>query len=178
MTNEEVERAIDFLLKSQATSEARIEQTNEQLTQLAEQLGSFADTQTEMMRIMTRTLESQDYINESLRASIGDSAARTEESISRLAVKTEESATRLAARTEESIARLAGRTEESISRLAGRTEESIARLAGRTEESIAELVARQSKTEEALVRLADAQAQSDRRLDALIRIVGDERGGH
>jgi glycine cleavage system pyridoxal-binding protein P len=145
MTNEEVERAIDFLLKSQATSEARIEQTNEQLTQLAEQLGSFADTQTEMMRIMTRTLESQDYINESLRASIGDSAARTEESISRLAVKTEESATRLAARTEESIA---------------------------------ELVARQSKTEEALVRLADAQAQSDRRLDALIKIVGEERGGH
>jgi DNA polymerase III delta prime subunit len=145
MTNEEVERAIDFLLKSQATSEARIEQTNEQLTHLAEQLGSFADTQTEMMRIMTRTLESQDYINESLRASIGDSAARTEESISRLAVKTEESATRLAARTEESIA---------------------------------ELVARQSKTEEALVRLADAQAQSDRRLDALIKIVGEERGGH
>jgi prefoldin subunit 5 len=111
MTNEEVERAIDFLLRSQANSEARIEQTNEQLTQLAEQLGSFADTQTEIMRVMTRTLEAQDYINESLRASIG------------------------------------------------------------------ELAARQSKTEEALTRLADAQVQSARRLDTLVKIVEEERGG-
>ncbi len=49
MTNEELERAIDFLLKSQATLEARIEQvntnlsaqiarTNEQLTRTNEQL--------------------------------------------------------------------------------------------------------------------------------------------
>jgi chromosome segregation ATPase len=122
MTNEEVERAIDFLLKSQANSEARIEQTNEQLNQLADHLGSFADTQTDMMRVMTRTLEAQDYINESLRASIGE-------------------------------------------------------LAARTEVSITELAAKQSKTEEALARLADAQAGTDRRLGALIKIVEDERGG-
>ena len=38
MTNEEFERAIDFLLKSQAKSEARIEQTNEQLARTDEQL--------------------------------------------------------------------------------------------------------------------------------------------
>jgi prefoldin subunit 5 len=64
MSNEEIERAIDFLLKSQANCEARIEQTNEQLDrlvskvdQLTDRLGSFAGTQTEMMRVMTRTLE-------------------------------------------------------------------------------------------------------------------------
>jgi prefoldin subunit 5 len=125
MTNEEVERAIDFLLRSQANSEARIEQTNEQLNRLGErvarvtegldelrvQLGAFADTQTEMMGVMTRTLDAQVHINESLRAGIG------------------------------------------------------------------ELAARQSKTEEALMRLADAQAQSERRLDALTKIVEEERGG-
>jgi chromosome condensin MukBEF ATPase and DNA-binding subunit MukB len=105
MTNEEVERAIDFLLKSQANSEARIEQTNEQLNQLAEQLGSFADTQTEMMRVMIRFIESQTLTNDST-------------------------------------------------------------------------AARQARVEEALVRLADAQTQSDRRLDALIKIVGEERDGH
>jgi prefoldin subunit 5 len=110
MTSEEVERAIDFLLKSQATCEARIEQTNEQLTQLAEQLGSFADTQTEMMGVMTHTLEAQARINESLRASIGEVATR------------------------------------------------------------------QSITEESLARLADAQTQTERRLDSLIKIVEEERG--
>jgi ABC-type transporter Mla subunit MlaD len=96
MTNEEMERAIDFLLKSQANSEAHIQQTNEQLArtdervsrladqvshvvdqvshvvdqvaQLTDQLGSFADTQGNIMRVMTRTFEAQAQINESLRA--------------------------------------------------------------------------------------------------------------
>ncbi len=139
MTNEEVERAIDFLLRSQANSEARIEQTNVQLNQLAGkvdqlagkvdqlagkvdqlaerfdqlagQLGSFADTQTEMMRVMTRTLEAQSQINESLRMSVSD------------------------------------------------------------------LAVRQSRTEETMARLADAQTDTNRRLGTLIKIVEEERGG-
>jgi hypothetical protein len=102
MTNEEVERAIDFLLKSQANSEARIEQTNEQLNQLAEQLGSFADTQTEMMRVTIRFIESQTLTNDST-------------------------------------------------------------------------AARQARMEEAMVRLAEAQAQTERRLEALTKIVEEDR---
>jgi septal ring factor EnvC (AmiA/AmiB activator) len=94
MTNEEFERAIDFLLKSQARFEAQFEsqqarfeaqieqtkerqaRTDEQLNQLTEQVNAFADTQTDMMRVMTRTLEAQDRINESLRAGIGELAAK------------------------------------------------------------------------------------------------------
>jgi chromosome segregation ATPase len=139
MSNEEFERAIDFLLKSQANLEARIEQTNEQLArtdkqqartseqltrtneqltqtdeqlrQLAEQVGAFADTQANIMRVMTRTIESQAQINESLRAAMD------------------------------------------------------------------ELAVRQSRTEESLARLAETQAHSDRRLDALIDIVQGGRNG-
>ena len=102
MTNEEFERAIDFLLKSQAKSEARIEQTNEQLartdervtrladqvSQLSDQLGAFADTQADIMRVVTRTFEAQSKINESLRAGINELAAkqsRTEEALAKLA---------------------------------------------------------------------------------------------
>jgi DNA-binding ferritin-like protein len=110
MTNEEFERAVDFLLKSQANSEARIEQTHERLNQLGDQLGSYADTQAEMMRIMMRTFEGLAETDKSLRA------------------------------------------------------------------SIIEVAAKQAKTEEAMARLADAQTQSERRIDRLARIVEEERG--
>ncbi len=103
MTNEEMERAIDFLLKSGARAEARIEQTAEQLAQLSTKvdrlsdrvdrlaekvdllaekvdrlsddfaqlsarLESFAETQSQIMLVMTRTFEAQSQINASLRA--------------------------------------------------------------------------------------------------------------
>ncbi len=117
MTNEEFERAVDFLLKSQANSEARIEQTNERLNQLADQLSSFADTQVEMMRVMTRTLEAQDHINESLRAALDELAARQ-------------------AQTEIALTKLTQKVDT----------------------------------------LADAQVSGERRLDALTKIVEEERG--
>lgn len=103
MSDEEIERAIDFLLKSQANLDARVEQTNEQVSrltdnvsrlgeqvsqladnvsqlgeqvaqltgnvsQLTHNLDEFADTQADIMRVMTRTFEAQAQINESLRA--------------------------------------------------------------------------------------------------------------
>lgn len=70
MTGEEMERAIDFLLKSQANLEARIEQvnanlgtrideTNRQLAETNRQLGDYANTQTTLIQVITRTFESQ-----------------------------------------------------------------------------------------------------------------------
>lgn len=106
MTNEEMERAIDFLLKSQAHLEARIEevnrnlgeriaQTNEQLArtngQLAQtnrQLGEFADTQADFILVMTRTWEAQGEFNNSMKAANRELAAaqkRTEETVEKLA---------------------------------------------------------------------------------------------
>jgi hypothetical protein len=74
MTGEEMERAIDFLLKSQANLESRIEQvnanlgvriaeTNGQLAETNKLLGEYASTQTTLIQVVTRTLEAQDAIN-------------------------------------------------------------------------------------------------------------------
>jgi chaperonin cofactor prefoldin len=110
MTNDELERAIDFLLKSRANLEAQAARTDEQFKQLVERLDSFADTQANIMRVMTRTFEAQTQIDESLRS------------------------------------------------------------------AVIELANRQSRTEDSLLRLAEAQANSDRRLDALMKIVGERYG--
>jgi chromosome segregation ATPase len=88
MSNDEIERAMDFLLKSQANLDVRIEQTNEQLAQtneqlrqLAEHVGALTDTQNQFIQVVTRTFEAQAQINESLRAG----QARTDEALARLA---------------------------------------------------------------------------------------------
>jgi hypothetical protein len=74
MTGEEMERAIDFLLKSQANLEARIEQvnanlgarideTNRQLAETSRQLGEYVSMQTTLVEVVTRTFAAQDAIN-------------------------------------------------------------------------------------------------------------------
>ncbi len=49
MTGEEMERAIEFLLKSQATLDAQIERTNRQLE-------TYAETQSEFIRATTASI--------------------------------------------------------------------------------------------------------------------------
>src|SRR4028119_2230618 len=88
MTNEEFERAIDFLLKSQANLEAQATRTDEHLGQLAQRLDSFADTQANIMVVMTRTFEAQAKINEAVQENLRaltDSRARMEDKQSGMA---------------------------------------------------------------------------------------------
>ncbi|MBV8859088.1 MAG: hypothetical protein JOZ02_19305 [Acidobacteria bacterium] len=146
MTNEELERAIDFLLKSHAKLDVSVERTSERVSQLADtvshlgetvsQLGdtvfrlndtvtqltkhqsSFADTQANIMRVMMRTFEAQAQINQSLN-----------DSISKLTVRQEQ-------------------TEATVDRLSLKVE-----------------------------ALAEQTAGTDRRLEALIKIVEEGRGG-
>lgn len=84
MTNEEMERAIDFLLKSQANFEARLarqeieraqrdariderhELTNQQIAETEKKIGMFADLQAEFMQLVTRTFDEQARINKSV----------------------------------------------------------------------------------------------------------------
>ncbi|HEU4594793.1 MAG TPA: hypothetical protein VFS10_06460 [Pyrinomonadaceae bacterium] len=72
MTSEELERAIDFLLKSQATLEARIEQVN---TNLSAQIARTNEQ-------LTRTNEQLARTNEQL-ARTDEQLARTDEQIAR-----------------------------------------------------------------------------------------------
>ena len=164
MTSDELERAIDFLLKSQASAEARSERTEEQLRQLTERVNSFADTQAHIMQVMTQTFDAQARFNESLRAALTGLAAnqtQTEASVR----ETNESLRE----TNESLRE----TNESLraSEEARRESENSMRAA------IGGLADRQSRTEEAMARLAEAQASSERRLEALINIVEEGRGG-
>jgi len=73
MTGEEMERAIEFLLKSQATLEAQVAETGRQLQVYAEAQSVFIET-------VTRSLEGQDKINANLRAA----DARTDERLNKL----------------------------------------------------------------------------------------------
>ena len=57
MTNEEMERAIEFLLTHQATLEQRITETNAQVAETSRQLALYAETQSEFIEIATRSIE-------------------------------------------------------------------------------------------------------------------------
>ncbi|HEX8130334.1 MAG TPA: hypothetical protein VF527_14615 [Pyrinomonadaceae bacterium] len=113
MTNEEMQRALEFLVKSQAAFDARqaafeerqvafeewqaafdvrLEQTNQQIAEMSRQIQIQAETQTEFIQIVTRTLESQAEINASLRAANARSderGNRTDERLDRLAATVE-----------------------------------------------------------------------------------------
>lgn len=63
MTGEEMERAIEFLLQGQANHEARLGELTERVGSLAEQvaetgrqLSTYAETQSEFMQTMTRSV--------------------------------------------------------------------------------------------------------------------------
>ena len=105
MTGDELERAIDFILKSQARAEARVERNEEQLSRLAEQVeqlrqqgadsqkrhDAMEDAHTDLVRVLTQYMETQDGINKSLRetdvrqarfsASLGESLRASDESL-------------------------------------------------------------------------------------------------
>ncbi|HLM56751.1 MAG TPA: hypothetical protein VK422_11600 [Pyrinomonadaceae bacterium] len=98
MTSDELERAIDFLLKSGAHCDARLAQLSEEVTrisgvvdrlsekvdrisekvdrqsddfaQLSARQDSYADTQAHIMQVMMQTYERQAEINKSLRESM------------------------------------------------------------------------------------------------------------
>lgn len=75
MTGEEMERAIEFLLRSQANFEARLdrsqadfearlvrletglEQTNQNVAEMSKQLQSYAETQTEFIQIVGNAIQ-------------------------------------------------------------------------------------------------------------------------
>ncbi len=102
MTGEEMERAIEFLLRNQAKHDAQIAELRESITELRESITELrgqvaetnrivqlnSETQTEFIRFETAHLEAQREINESLRAGIRELAAgqkRTDSRIDRLA---------------------------------------------------------------------------------------------
>lgn len=81
MTSEEMERAIEFLLESQAKSEHRLEEMSRQLMQTGQQISTLADSQNDLTLVVTRHIETQTEINATLR----DSMIKTDARLDRLA---------------------------------------------------------------------------------------------
>ena len=87
MTGEEMERAIDFLLKHQADFEARQSAVESQLLQTSQQVEVLVRAQTEFTQFVRSNLEAQSELNQSLRETVRAltiSQARTEERLSDL----------------------------------------------------------------------------------------------
>lgn len=77
MTGDEMERGIEFLLRSQAKLESQIAETNK-IVQL------HTETQTEFIKIVTRHIEAQGEINASLRAAINQADEKINRTDTRL----------------------------------------------------------------------------------------------
>ncbi|HEX8503702.1 MAG TPA: hypothetical protein VF659_24165 [Pyrinomonadaceae bacterium] len=86
MTGEEMERAIEFLLENQATLEARVTQTQQQIAELG--------------RVVQMQAESQGQLNQTLTTAIStlaEAQAKTEAKVDRLAGVVEKLVERLSA---------------------------------------------------------------------------------
>jgi methyl-accepting chemotaxis protein len=118
MTGEEMERAIEFLLQSQANHQVRLDQLTQQIAETNRIVQLQADTQSQFIQIVTSSMEA-----------LAASQRRTDERFK----KTDE---RLS-RTDEQLSRTdeqLSRTDEQLSK----TDERLDRLAGIVERHIVE----------------------------------------
>jgi hypothetical protein len=67
MTGEEMERAIEFLIKNQAGFDVKLDRLTEEVTEMSKQMRLHAETQTEFIKVVTRHTEDQARINEEQR---------------------------------------------------------------------------------------------------------------
>jgi len=92
MTAEEMERAIGFLLESQARHDAQIGGLREMVAETNRVVQLHAETQTEFIQAVTGHMESQREINASMRDAIRElvgSQSRTDARLDRLAATVE-----------------------------------------------------------------------------------------
>jgi chromosome segregation ATPase len=106
-------------------------------------------------------------------ARLEEAQAAAERQIEHLATTTARRIEHLAAATDQRIENLAATTDQRIENLAATTARQIDHLGA----ALVELTEAQTRTEAALARLAEAQAQSDRKWDALINFMRGLKDG-
>lgn len=87
MTNDDMERGIEFLLKSQANFDARQAEFEARLEQTNQKIEVMVETHTEFARFVRSFMESQGELNQSLRETVRAltlAQARTDERLSDL----------------------------------------------------------------------------------------------
>jgi chromosome segregation ATPase len=141
MTGEEMERAIEFLLKNQASFESGLVELKEQISETNKQLLMHAETQTELIQIVTRNAEDQRRFNAEFRVALRELAAAQ-------------------ARTDESLRNLSASQEH--------TDDSLRNLSAaqaRTDGQLNQTNEQLKRTDGSLRNLAEAQARTDERLN-------------
>ena len=171
MTNDEVERSIEFLLKSQASFEARLQQMNEQqartdrqvaetgrqVANLSQRVEALSETQTEFILVVKGFMEEQAEINRSCRDSIRLIGANAEE-LSASQQRADERIDRLA----KTVGELSSTVKE-LSAAQQRYDERIDRLA----ESVSELSSTVKKVSASVQEVSASQQRADDRIDRL-----------
>jgi chromosome segregation ATPase len=115
MTGEEMERAIEFLLKNQSSYESRFDQLTQQIAETNKQLQMHAETQTELIQIVIRNTEEQRQLNAEFRAglrALSAAQSRTDEQLKRTIEQLKRTDEQLK-RTDEQLKR----TDENLNRL-------------------------------------------------------------
>jgi hypothetical protein len=79
MTGEEMERAIEFLLQSQATHQMRFDELTAQVAETSKQLQAYAQTQSQFIQIVTHTM-----------TGLAEAQSRTDERLNKLMVVVEQ----------------------------------------------------------------------------------------
>ncbi|HEX8163717.1 MAG TPA: hypothetical protein VF538_17740 [Pyrinomonadaceae bacterium] len=169
MTAEEMERAIGFLLESQAKHDAQLSELRDQVSETNRIVQMHAETQSQFIEIVSHTLEalgaSQRRTDERLGEANGridalvEAATRTDERLDALV--------KAGTRTDERINALVEAGARADERNARRSDEIDARLdrmveaGARADERLAEIAAR------ADARMAEAEARDSRRYDEL-----------
>jgi ABC-type Fe2+-enterobactin transport system substrate-binding protein len=81
MTGDEMQSAIEFLLRNQVNFEVQLEKTNQQLERTDQQMeltdqrvSLLAETQTEFIQVMLQHVEAQGEINASMRRTMSELA--------------------------------------------------------------------------------------------------------
>lgn len=163
-----MERAIEFLLQSQARAEERQDRTDQQITEMSEQLRIYAETQSQFIDIATRTMQGLAASQERTDRKIAETNARIAETNTRLAETN--------ARTEQRIVETNERTEQLITAMHARITETDMRVTERMVGSRALA----DETNARLAQLAAIQAETDQRLNRLTalmeRIIADGNG--
>ena len=87
MTGEEMERAIEFLLKNQATHDERISRTQAQIGEMQTQLSETQAQLSELGRVVQMQAESQSQFNQTVTTAItalAEAQTKTETKVDRL----------------------------------------------------------------------------------------------
>jgi len=74
MTSDEMQNAIEFVLKTQTSFGVQLEKTNQQLAQADRQVAVLAETQAEFIRTILQHVEAQRGIHASVRGTIRELA--------------------------------------------------------------------------------------------------------